>query len=87
MRSDTIKKGFERAPHRSLLRAAGLSDEDFEKPFIGICNCYVDIIPGHVHLNEVGQIVKRVRPRGGRRALRVQHHRRGRRHRHGPPRA
>jgi dihydroxy-acid dehydratase len=68
MRSDIIKKGFERAPHRSLLRATGniVSDEDFNKPFIGICNSYTDIIPGHAHLNEVGQLVKRlVREAGG----------------------
>ena len=61
MRSDTIKKGFERAPHRSLLRATGaiMSEEDFNKPFIAIANSYIDIIPGHTHLNEVGQMVKR----------------------------
>src|SRR5262245_65773188 len=60
MRSDTIKRGFERAPHRSLLRATGqIRDEaDFDKPFIAICNSYVDIIPGHVHLQEFGRVVK-----------------------------
>ncbi|KQL45610.1 dihydroxy-acid dehydratase [Brevibacillus choshinensis] len=57
-RSDMIKKGFDRAPHRSLLRAAGVKDEDFDKPFIAICNSYIDIIPGHVHLQEFGKIVK-----------------------------
>jgi dihydroxy-acid dehydratase len=41
MRSDTIKKGFERAPHRSLLKACGLKDEDFDKPFIGVVNSYI----------------------------------------------
>ncbi|MBS1968274.1 MAG: dihydroxy-acid dehydratase, partial [Chloroflexi bacterium SZAS-1] len=68
MRSDTIKRGFERAPHRSLLRATGqIRDEsDFEKPFIAICNSYVDIIPGHVHLQEFGRVVKEaVRAAGG----------------------
>src|SRR3954462_14239965 len=68
MRSDIIKKGFERAPHRSLLRATGSieSEEDFNKPFIAIANSYTDIIPGHAHLNEVGQLVKRlVRQAGG----------------------
>lgn len=68
MRSDTIKKGFERAPHRSLLRATGVieSEADFEKPFIAICNSYIDCIPGHAHLNEIGQLVKRlVRAAGG----------------------
>ncbi|MBN1765369.1 MAG: dihydroxy-acid dehydratase [Sedimentisphaerales bacterium] len=58
MRSDTVKKGFERAPHRSLLKACGLNDEDISKPFIGIANSYIDIIPGHVHLDKVGQMVK-----------------------------
>ncbi|MFJ9498993.1 dihydroxy-acid dehydratase [Brevibacillus centrosporus] len=57
-RSDMIKKGFDRAPHRSLLRAAGVKEEDFDKPFIAICNSYIDIIPGHVHLQEFGKIVK-----------------------------
>ncbi|WP_126429762.1 dihydroxy-acid dehydratase [Brevibacillus marinus] len=58
MRSDMIKKGFDRAPHRSLLRAAGVKEEDFDKPFIAICNSYIDIIPGHVHLQEFGKLVK-----------------------------
>ena len=58
MRSDRIKKGFERAPHRSLLKATGVRDEDMRKPFIAIVNSYVDIIPGHVHLQEFGRIVK-----------------------------
>ncbi|MBI5820126.1 MAG: dihydroxy-acid dehydratase [Verrucomicrobia bacterium] len=68
MRSDIIKKGFERAPHRSLLRAAGVieSEVDFDKPFIAIANSYTDCIPGHAHLNEVGMLVKRlVREAGG----------------------
>ena len=58
MRSDTIKKGFERAPHRSLLWATGQiqSQEDFDKPFIAICNSFTQIVPGHVHLNELGQV-------------------------------
>jgi dihydroxy-acid dehydratase len=66
MRSDTIKKGMERAPHRSLLRATGVKEEDFGKPFIAIANSYIDIIPGHVHLDKFGQIVKEaVRAAGG----------------------
>jgi len=66
MRSDTIKLGDARAPHRSLLRATGVGDDDFRKPFIAICNSYVDIIPGHVHLDKVGQLVKEcVREAGG----------------------
>lgn len=66
MRSDTIKKGFQRAPHRSLLRATGLKDEDFNKPFIGIANSYIDIIPGHFFLNRYAQIIKEeIRAAGG----------------------
>ncbi len=66
MRSDTIKKGFERAPHRSLLKACGVKDEDFSKPFVGICNSFIEIIPGHVHLQELGKLVKEaVREAGG----------------------
>ncbi len=66
MRSDMIKKGFDRAPHRSLLRAAGVKEEDFDKPFIAVCNSYIDIVPGHVHLQEFGKIVKQaIREAGG----------------------
>ena len=66
MRSDQIKRGIERAPHRALLKATGVTDADMEKPFIAICNSYIDIIPGHVHLHEVGQLVKEaVRAAGG----------------------
>jgi dihydroxy-acid dehydratase len=68
MRSDTIKRGFERAPHRSLLRATGQirSAGDFDKPFVAVCNSYVDIIPGHAHLQEFGRVVKEaVRDAGG----------------------
>jgi dihydroxy-acid dehydratase len=68
MRSDTIKKGFERAPHRALLRATGSieSEADWDKPFIAVCNSYTDCIPGHAHLNEIGLLVKRlVREAGG----------------------
>lgn len=66
MRSDTIKKGYEKAPHRALLRAAGVKEEDFGKPFIAIVNSYVDVVPGHVHLQEFGKQVKEaVRAAGG----------------------
>lgn len=66
MRSDTIKKGYDKTPHRSLLRATGLKDEDFNKPFIGVANSYIDIIPGHFFLQEYGQIVKEaIREAGG----------------------
>ncbi len=58
MRSDTIKKGLHRAPHRSLLRACGVTDEDMKRPFIGVANSFTDIVPGHVHLNSVAEAVK-----------------------------
>ena len=66
--SDTIKKGYTRAPHRSLLRATGaiLDDSDFDKPFIGVCNSYIDLIPGHVHLQDFGRVIKEnIRAAGG----------------------
>jgi len=66
MKSDTIKKGIERAPHRSLLRAIGLSEDDFKKPFIAVANSYTDIVPGHIHLKEISEEVKRgIRESGG----------------------
>ncbi|WP_404351093.1 dihydroxy-acid dehydratase [Sutcliffiella horikoshii] len=66
MRSNTIKRGIDRAPHRSLLRAAGVKEEDMDKPFIGVCNSYVDIIPGHMHLNKFAEVVKEaIREAGG----------------------
>ena len=68
MRSDTVKTGFEKAPHRSLLKATGsiVSNSDFKKPFIGICNSYNELIPGHSHLQELGRIAKEeVRKAGG----------------------
>jgi len=66
MRSDTVKKGFQRAPHRALLRACGVSDDDINKPFIGIANSFCEIVPGHVHLDKVARTVKQaVREAGG----------------------
>ncbi|WP_415406829.1 dihydroxy-acid dehydratase [Sulfurovum sp. CS9] len=58
MRSDEIKQGFSRTPHRSLLRATGVKDEDFEKPFIGVANSFIEIIPGHFFLNKVSEVIK-----------------------------
>ena len=58
MRSDKIKKGIEHAPHRALLRATGVKKEDFKKPFIAIVNSFVEIVPGHHHLNNFAKIVK-----------------------------
>jgi dihydroxy-acid dehydratase len=65
MRSDQIKSGHERAPHRSLLRATGMQSTDFGKPFIAVCNSYTQIIPGHCHLDKVGAYVKRYIRRAG----------------------
>ena len=58
MNSDQVKTGFQRAPHRSLFMATGVKRDDFKKPFIGVCNSYTDIIPGHCHLNKVAEWVK-----------------------------
>ncbi len=66
MRSDLIKSGFERAPHRALLKATGVTDADMGKPFIAVVNSYVDVVPGHVHLQSFGKVVKdAVRAAGG----------------------
>ncbi|ANZ98718.1 dihydroxy-acid dehydratase [Carnobacterium divergens] len=68
MRSDTIKKGVEQAPARSLLHATGQirSSGDMDKPFIAICNSYIDIVPGHVHLRELADLAKEaIREAGG----------------------
>jgi len=58
MRSDEVKKGHARAPHRSLFRATGLKDEDFDKPFIGVANSFIEVIPGHFFLDKVSDIIK-----------------------------
>lgn len=66
MLSDKTKSGFEHAPHRSLMRAAGMTDDDIKKPFIAICNAFNEVIPGHAHLNEVAALIKEeVRKAGG----------------------
>jgi dihydroxy-acid dehydratase len=58
MRSDEMKKGIERAPHRALLKSLGLTDEDVGKPFIGVANSFTAIVPGHIHLKNIGEAVK-----------------------------
>lgn len=58
MRSDKIKLGVERAPHRSLLKAIGYTDEELSRPLIGVCNAFNEIIPGHVHLGQIAEAVK-----------------------------
>ncbi len=66
MRSDIMKKGSERAPHRGLMRATGIAAGDIAKPFIGVCNSYTNIVPGHCHLQEVGRIIcDAIRDAGG----------------------
>jgi dihydroxy-acid dehydratase len=66
MRSDTIKSGFQRAPHRGLLHACGVKPEDVNKPFIAVANSFCEIVPGHVHLNKVAETVKEaIRQAGG----------------------
>ncbi len=66
MRSDQIKRGIERAPHRALLKATGVTDADMGKPFVAIVNSYIDVVPGHVHLQAFGRLVKdAVRAAGG----------------------
>src|SRR4030043_2084669 len=66
MRSDRIKKGVERAPHRSLRRSLGVSGDNFEKPFIGVVNSFSEIVPGHMHLQSIARAVKEgIRSKGG----------------------
>ena len=66
MKSDIVKKGIERAPHRSLLHAVGWRQEEIDKPFIGVVNSFTEIVPGHIHLRDIAQAVKAgVYSRGG----------------------
>ncbi|MFC2014909.1 dihydroxy-acid dehydratase [Chloroflexota bacterium] len=66
MKSDAVKNGIERAPHRSLLYALGCTPGDMDKPFIGIVNSYSEIVPGHMHLDEIAREVKAgIRSKGG----------------------
>ena len=65
MKSDTVKSGVEHAPHRSLLRATGLDSGDFKKPFIGICNSFNQVIPGHCHLDKVAAYIKKYVEKAG----------------------
>jgi dihydroxy-acid dehydratase len=58
MKSDAVKRGIERAPHRSLLRALGVTPDEMEKPFIGIVNSFTEVVPGHIHLREISEEVK-----------------------------
>ena len=59
MRSDNIKRGVDRAPHRALLKASGLTDKELEKPLIAVVNSWNEIVPGHIHLKSLGEMVKK----------------------------
>jgi len=66
LRSDEIKRGVERAPHRALLKAVGVTDSDMDKPFIAVANSFTSVVPGHMHLNRIAEVVKAgVRSAGG----------------------
>ncbi len=69
MRSDNVKKGPQRGPHRSLLKATGLSDSDIRRPFVAVVNSYSDTVPGHVHLDAVGEFVKQQVQKSGATAM------------------
>jgi len=66
LRSDVLKQGIERAPHRAILRCLGVTDRDMEKPFVAVVNSFTEIVPGHMHLNRIAEFVKAgVRSAGG----------------------
>nr|MBC8252923.1 dihydroxy-acid dehydratase [Ardenticatenia bacterium] len=66
MRSDAVKTGIERAPHRSLLRALGYTGWEIDQPFVGVVNSYSEVIPGHIHLRQIADAVKAgIRSGGG----------------------
>ena len=66
MRSDRMKKGLERAPHRALFKAIGYTDEELQRPLIGVANSFNEIIPGHIHLRQITDAVKAgIRMAGG----------------------
>ncbi|HPI02736.1 MAG TPA: dihydroxy-acid dehydratase, partial [Candidatus Goldiibacteriota bacterium] len=66
MRSDKMTKGPERAPHRSLFKAIGYTDEELKRPIIGVVNSFNELIPGHIHLRTIAEAVKAgVRMAGG----------------------
>src|SRR5512137_2506927 len=66
MKSEVVKKGIERAPHRALLRAVGCTDKELGQPFIGVVNSFSEVVPGHIHLNTIADAVKSgVRQAGG----------------------
>ena len=58
MRSDTVKKGIQQAPHRSLFNALGLTEEELDRPLIGVVSSYNEIVPGHMNLDKITEAVK-----------------------------
>jgi len=69
VKSDAIKRGLERAPHRALLHALGCDAADMDKPFIGVVNSFTEIVPGHVHLRDIADEVKAGVRAAGRRTV------------------
>ncbi len=65
MNSDSVKTGTSRAPHRSLFRALGLTDREIKNPFIGVVNSFNELVPGHIHLRQISDAVKRCAENGG----------------------
>jgi len=65
MRSDKIKKGMERFPHRALLFATGVTRKDMDRPFIGIASSFTDLIPGHIHMRKLEKFIKDGIRKGG----------------------
>ncbi|RNC29676.1 MAG: Dihydroxy-acid dehydratase [Candidatus Dichloromethanomonas elyunquensis] len=66
MNSDAVKKGIDRAPHRSLFKALGLTDREIEKPLVGVVNSFNELVPGHMHLRQIAEAVKSgVKENGG----------------------
>ena len=86
MRSDAMKKGIERAPHRALFKAIGYTDEQLKRPIIGVVNSFNEVIPGHIHLNTIARAVKDGVLMAGGTPMEFPDHRRMRRDSHGPHR-
>ena len=75
MRSDLMKKGASRAPHRSLLKALGITDSEMERPFVAVVSSKSDYIPGHTHLDKITRAVEDGIRSGGRSAVHLQYNR------------
>ena len=84
LRSDAVKRGVARAPHRSLLKADGVTDEELGRPLVAVINSRNDIIPGHNNLDKIAEAVKAGIYLAGGVPFEILHHWRVRRHRHEP---